>query len=82
MRINLQMKTHKHEEIKSLALESHREAEGKGLQISPPLGSIQPLQKTFRGGEIALPWRGLQPLITGWRWMLINTSPRAPEQAG
>lgn len=80
--INLQMKTHKHEEIKSLALESHGETERRGLQISPALGSIQPLQKTFRGGKIALPWRGVQPLITAWRWMLIITSPRAPEQAG
>lgn len=76
------MKTHTHEEIKSLALESHREAERKGLQISPAQGSIQPLQKTFRGGEIALPWRGVQPLITEQRWMLISTSPRAPEQEG
>lgn len=49
-KINFLVKTHKQKEMKSLAPGSHREAERKGVQISPALGSIQSLQKTFRAG--------------------------------
>ena len=77
------VKTHKHKEIKSLAPGSHREAERKGLEISSSLGSIQTLQKTVRAEgrrrhhmdrETALPQRGVQPLITALKWILIRTS--------
>jgi hypothetical protein len=52
------VKIHKQKEIKSLAPGSHREVERKGLQISPALVSIQPLQKTFRAGGRRGAWHG------------------------